>query len=275
MAFRGEYWSCSKFADKIWKLSGADPKPSSETSKGWREWREDRKTNHPIAYWIVEEGLGMAQDFINWPMDKYNDFRHWFRQRYIKQTHMVPTYLPKGEYVEFDTRLLHAVFGMLRDFVETDMAYDQLSWGSFTVEDGDVPAPTNEPWWVKSRLTHWGVLRSRELGMKRCEWHISLATRAEDPNVRQAAMGQEIKDLYLWWMDVRPNRKEPGDISGSNKMFEGDNWDRIFDDDAETQPSRTDYHAAIMLDAELEKKYKQEDEDMLIRVIKLRESLWT
>jgi hypothetical protein len=53
-----DYWSCSKFAD--W-LRGT-PKPTAETSTGWRDWTISAKMRHPFRYWISNEVL----DYIQW-----------------------------------------------------------------------------------------------------------------------------------------------------------------------------------------------------------------
>jgi hypothetical protein len=265
MGQRGRYWTCSKFANWILKTAGAQPKPKSATSKGWREWTTYNTTNHPIAYWIADTGLDYLQNVVYWPSDKFDDFRAFVRARFIRRRHLIKTGLPRTGYLSPDEKMLHGMFAVLVEFVETEVAYDEVAWGGHKGK--------NVPWWIHSRLTHWPVLRSRELGMKRLEWEATLdGPEVEDKSIRQAVNARETIALYTWWKDVRPFRIEPGVLSGYDALLE--NWDgELFDDVLErTRPSRKE---ARELEQVIVQQYLAEDTAMMTRLIKLRTELWT
>ena len=78
---------------------------------------------------------------------------------------------------------------------------------------------------------------------------------------------------------MRPNRLDPHEVSGWSDYCVDrirDSDDGIFgvweSNDAVEQRRRTDMINQV---DELEQRYEQEDEDMMIRLIKLRQFLWT
>lgn len=90
----------------------------------------------------------------------------------------------------------------------------------------------------------------------------------------QATNAKEIYDLYMWWTVERPKRVEPMDATGwteyCNRRRSDDEDDFFLDrkDGVDTSP---------MLDAmhKMEEAYEKEDEEMMIRLIKVRRALWT
>lgn len=114
---RANYWSSTKFAD--W-LRGT-PKIQSGTAKEWNAWEKGAKAMK-VRYWLAEEGLDYLQDFVNWPLDRLRDIRHYIDNRWISKTHALTSTLKRGQWYELDTRLLHSVFDELVDFVEIEQA---------------------------------------------------------------------------------------------------------------------------------------------------------
>jgi hypothetical protein len=104
----------------------------------------------------------------------------------------------------------------------------------------------------------------------------------EDPNYSkptgQAIRSKEIKELYLWWTTVYPNRPDPHDASGWSEYCEslrikfGTNWIGRSDKDTASKKAGD---KALKLTTKIEKAYDKEDEQMMIRLIKIRDSLWT
>ena len=84
---------------------------------------------------------------------------------------------------------------------------------------------------------------------------------------RQAIVAQEIKTLYDWWKYERPKRIDPYEIKA------GANSDKV-NKEEHLIPSHTP-ESVIKLRRELEKKYFNEDTEMLIRLIRIRDGLWT
>jgi hypothetical protein len=89
----------------------------------------------------------------------------------------------------------------------------------------------------------------------------------------QATSAIEIKALYCWWTEVRRSRPDVYTESGWNAVH------CVIDhvQDVNSLPidganTREQARASLML---LETQYSDEDEAMMIRLIKIRDCLWT
>jgi hypothetical protein len=91
----------------------------------------------------------------------------------------------------------------------------------------------------------------------------------------QALDAKEVFELYTWWKATRPSRPDPSDTSGWSDYCEKGHKDigSLFEDQSEEDQAES----RIILEemGAIEKTYAQEDEAMMIRLIKLRHSLWT
>jgi hypothetical protein len=88
----------------------------------------------------------------------------------------------------------------------------------------------------------------------------------------------EIASLYRWWKKERPARKSPLDAKGlcrppmRFKKIPGTDLSEMI------QPDRKKYavyHRALKKEAALEKKWFEEDQRNLHRLIEIRSHLWT
>jgi len=265
---RARYWSCSKFAD--W-LRGT-PKPGAETSKGWRAWKQAAKASHPVRFWIVEEGLHYLQDFVNWPLDKLNDVRYYINNRWVTRSHSLtahPRDIKPGDWCDVGNRFLPCLFNELVDFVEVEQAWHCVIW------DDEARKKYQPPWWRRGWL-RWRTWRCPEAGMAHLIWASGLKNDDDSPT-HQAKAAKEIIDLYVWWKHIRPQRPDPHDASGWTAYCASrreQNRD-FFDFEDKTPEEAEMSKKALDMSNELEVKYEQEDEDMMIRLIKVRQSLWT
>ncbi len=282
MPTRSQYWSCTKFAD--W-LRGTN-KPSAETSSGWNRWNTEAKTKHPIRYWIVEEGLDKVQDFIWWPVDKLYSVKYYINNRYISRTHSLTAHsrdIKPGQWCDVGNRFLPCLFNELVDFVEVELAWWHLAW-----EGKEVRKKYNAPWW---RFGWWNVRlwRCPQAGLDNLKWQSELVWKEEEcepgsPNIGkptyQAEKAKEMLELYKWWTEIYPNRPDPHDVSGwselcSRERKENGNAFGILDSENRTPELQAEITKSLDLSYEIEDRYRKEDEEMMIRLIKIRESLWT
>ena len=272
---RSNYWSCSKFAD--WVRGTA--KISAGTSKQWREWENEAKTLHPIRYWIVEEGLDYLQNFVNWPADRLNDVRYYINNRWVSRTHGLTSNLEKGRWHEFDTRLLHSMFDELVNFVEIEQAWHHVVW------DKDAQKRFETPWWRKGWL-RWRTWRCPDAGVEYLVWASglkiddSMGVSKGDENfgepTQQAIGAREILELYRWWKIERPKRQDPYEVSGWHDICDRrreKGQGILWEDDSDTEKEESKKSLDTIHNLELQ--YEQEDEAMMIRLIKIRRSLWT
>lgn len=270
---RTSYWSCSNFAD--W-LRGT-PKPGAETNEGWRDWRKAAVASHRIRYWLAEEGLTYLQNFVMWPADKLNDLRYYINNRYVTRSNSLtahPRDIAPGSWCDVGNRFLPCLFNELVDFIEIEKAWMMCVWGQ---EDNKIKYKM--PWWRERWWARWGrVWRCRDAGLDHLAWEIALKDDNDKPTW-QAVNAKEQLDLYTWWTLLRPARPDPADVSGwtaiSNHRFAEKDNDDILGRDDKTDDERAATRNALDRMTELEAKYAKEDEDMMIRLIKIRDSLWT
>jgi len=285
MPQRSNYWSNSSLAR--WMLrtfaKGTAQKPESATLKEWKEWKESTKKAAPFIYWFVEEFLDNLQNLINYPLDQLCNARHYIYNRFIDKKHYLKTGLKPGQWHDMDTRLLHGMFTELVDFVEIEKAWHHVTW------DKEAQCKFNTPWWRKGPyLLRWKPWRCPEAGIEHLKWEMTLKSdyewlpkceRRKQPGYNtptpQALDAKEVFELYTWWKATRPSRPDPSDTSGWSDYCEKGHKDigSLFEDQSEEDQAES----RIILEemGAIEKTYAQEDEAMMIRLIKLRHSLWT
>jgi hypothetical protein len=232
--------------------------------------------------------FGKIKYYSTRPLSLFGDLERWVAYRTYEQYHVVKTDLPPGYYNPSDV-LLHAAFKVLKDFVEEDCAYQ-----------AEYSHKNLVPRWRKleekfptllSRII-FPKFRSKELGLLNIEDHIKW-TR-EDPHWSQLMKDahirnwEELKTLYQWWIN-RDSRPEPSDAVGlhifcdrmrsqygethSFKPTQGGNfYQMVFNGTPDEEQEYSNITKAMDVE---EKRQTQEDEDMLIRLAKLREFLWS
>lgn len=176
------------------------------------------------------------------PCDVWTSFSSYFRNRFVKKTHVLKTGLKPGLYHELDERILHGLFNELKDFVEVETAGRMRhSKAKYLFKKGRCPeAGLDHLRWASGLKFGENDLVSKK------DSHYGKPTP-------QAISASKILELYYWWLD-RPNRPDPMEESG----FAEKNEDRTF---KKLQS--------------IEKKYSKDDEKMLIALIKIRKELWT
>jgi hypothetical protein len=98
----------------------------------------------------------------------------------------------------------------------------------------------------------------------------------EEPTY-QAKAAKEILELYTWWKEIYPARPDVHDASGWTAYCEmrREKGYKFFDMEDKSEEEAEMCKTALDKSQELELQYAKEDEEMMIRLIKIRESLWT
>ena len=179
----------------------------------------------------------------------------WIAFRTYDKYHVVKTDLEPG-YYDIDTRILHSNFTLLVDFVEIEKASLQYVFSSEEEKN-------------KSRVSFDKLTKEpkKELGLQYLNWEIE--NDEEFFPKQQKVSAKEIKNLYLWWTEVRPSRIDPYDkyeeeldeLSGSLNNMPEKNKKKLIN-----------LYKKI---AKLEDQYEKEDDAMLIRLMNVRRNLWT
>jgi hypothetical protein len=281
MAQHSTYWSCTPFAD--W-LRGTK-KLSAGTSEQWDEWTTAAQMKHNFRYWLAEEALGHIQDFVTWPVRKLYDIKYYINNRWVSRTHSLtahPRDIKPGQWQDVGNRFLPCLFNELVDFVEIESAWMHIAWS----DEGK--SKYQAPFWATGWF-RWRTWRCPQAGLDHLDWAMTL-TMGEDwgvdkdsPNfgkpTGQALRAKEIKELYLWWTVTYRNRPDPYDASGWTAYCEamrvkspGNMFASISPKDKEDQKASDRAHKLL---TKIEAAYEKEDEAMMIRLIKARDSLWT
>jgi len=272
------YWTCTPFAD--W-LRGTI-KPTAATWEDWEKWKITAKTKYPLRFWLADEGLDTVQDFIYWPVTKIEDIRYYVNNRWISHSHALtahPRDIKPGEWRDVGNRFLPCLFNELVDFVEVEQAWMSVAFDSEAAKKYAVP------WYRRNwlRLRTW---RCPEAGLAHLDWAAALV-QDEDWGVektdlnyghptQQALNALEIKELYIWWTQVYPAREDPYDASGWTAYCSSlrEKYGTVFRS-AKDENERDESMRMLGVCNRIEKEYEDEDTEMLIRLIKIRDSLWT
>jgi hypothetical protein len=179
-------------------------------------------------------------------------------------------------------RFLPCLFNELVNFVEIEQAWHHCIWSD------DAKTKFETPWWRKGWL-RWRTWRCPEAGMEYLKWASEL-TVGEDMGAEpgskgfgeptyQAKAAKEIIELYTWWTVTYRNRPDPYEASGWSAYcdamrvkYPGSMFSSLNSKDAEDKKASDKAHKLL---TKIEKAYEAEDEAMMIRLIKIRQSLWT
>jgi hypothetical protein len=243
---RIDYWSCSRFADWV----RGEKKPHALEWDEWDEWNDAASKKRPVRFFLAEKGLNTLQNVFMFPFDLWRTIRNKIRLRFFDRPYCLDTGLSKWEWHELDERIIHGLFNALKDYVEVELASMFLSTdiGEFKMKGGRCP----------------------EAGIANLEWQSGLKygdsyfVEKGDPMwgkpTPQAVSARKILKLYRWWL-ARSERPDPMKVSG---------WSDVWESKDENKKSKASKSLS-----EIEDEYDREDEKMLIRLIRLRRSLWT
>jgi len=278
MAHHTRYWSCSPFADWV----RGTKKLSAGTSEQWDEWTTAAQMKHNFRYWLAEEGLQHLQDFVTWPVRKIYDIKYYINNRFVTGTHRLTAHarnIRPGDWCDVGNRFLPCLFNELVDFVEIESAWIHIAWS----DEGK--AKYSAPFWATGWF-RWRTWRCPQAGLDHLDWAMSLTNSdwcdPNDPNygkpTSQAIRAREIKELYTWWTTVYPARPDPYDASGWTEYCEASriaNGGRLSFSSDKTPELKKMSDKAHKLLQKIEAQYEKEDTEMMIRLIKARDSLWT
>lgn len=214
--------------------------PYALTWEEWREFDKEFKKNAPVRFFIKNIILVRIKQIKRRYID---DSINWVRYRTTRRFHIINTGLKPG-YYDKDHIMLHGNFSILKNYVEVECAA-MHNWDKPVKEAND--------------------------GVKHLEWEISLGE--ESP--RQSESAKEILTLYKWWTEIRPNRERVKLPIKAEEALSKRKWTDTFFDTMERVEKDDEYKNYIKESHEQTDAWNQEDDDMLIRLIKIRKNLWT
>jgi hypothetical protein len=273
-----EYWSNSKLADWI---RGTE-KPYAMELDSWGSWEDEARKASPVRYWIAEEGLDHLQDIVSYIPRRIYDLKYYVNNRWVTRTHSLTAHnrdIKPGAWCDVGNRFLPCLFNELVDFVEVELAWWHIAW------DNEARKQYQAPFWARGWF-RWRTWRSAQAGLDNLDWQIKLTHGdgdgiGEDHKLYgkptpQAVRAQEILDLYTWWKCTRVCRPDPYEVSGWTAICESAreiNGGRL--SFATPKELKKEYDRAHKQLTKMEEQYEAEDEAMMIRLIKIRDALWT
>lgn len=273
---RNHYWACSRFADWV----RGTKKLEAGTAEQWDEWTTAAQMKHNFRYWLAEEGLDHLQQMVYYIPDKLYDIKYYINNRWVSRTHSLTAHvrdIRPGDWCDVGNRFLPCLFNELVEFVEIEQAWHHCMWDDAARKKYRTP-------WARSffRFRTW---RCPEAGIDYLKWAMTLTNeefleegeKHKAEPTYQAKAAKEILELYTWWKEVYPNRPDPHDAGGWTDYcnMRRDMGYHLLDMEDKTPEMAEMCKTALNKSQEIEEAQKKEDEEMMIRLIKVRESLWT
>lgn len=204
---------------------------------GSYEYRLEKiKRWFPVRFWLSET---MPNKIQLWYRIYWVDPKWWIIHRTIDRYNIIKIKSLKPGYYDYDTRLFHACFDLLVEYVEE--AGGQM--------DSDREMPLN--------YLEQGFSPAVARGLAYFDWCIS------DCPGHQADNAKVAKNLYLWWNVERANRQEPFGM------------ETIWKEWREDEGSSMRVGIPHRLAGELKEFYDAEDNEKLAQLIAIRSSMWT
>lgn len=237
--------------------------PAFADSDGWQDYENSFKKNASVRYFFYKQ-IPAAYGLVTNPVVfRFTRMKDWVRFRIVRY-HVIDTGLEPGYYDKSEL-MLHVNFNMLVNFVEVEKA-SRYVWSN---ED-----KIKLSWWQKR------FLRSREFGEKYLAWEISLSDpdNGSGMNISQARAASEILYLYTWWKDVRPARDDLVTFDSRYAEFVeeygflyhfSDRWKDKYPDIYD------EWSESCKISHKRDEFESDQDQEMLVRLIKLRLNLWT
>ena len=253
------YLGDSKWVEALRRRFGIN-KPQWAGLGEWDDINARIRQEHPVGWFFTEtvpDCIEAVHDFITAP---YYKTRYYIRNRFIRKTHQLRTDCPPGQYWDTDERLTSAMANVIIDYVEIELALKSA-------------------WCVseESKTAVWQNGRCAELGLEYLAWEQTLDDESLDENSRsdlQAANARHIAAIYNW-AKTRNDRPDPHDASGWTEYCAKYPYSWKQKPEDETAEQRAEADAALAKCRLIEKQYEDQDEAMLIRIVKIRKSLWT
>lgn len=238
------------FSPEYWRLH----KPKAATAAEWDQWRADCIEHKLWAYVIQEEIPDVFADAWRNLGRPYSKAYWWLRYRTTDRNHVLRTGMKPG-YHDKPEQMLHVNFQLLVDYVEIECANMATIF---------LPEWQNQR---KNRIKRW--LRIPERNPQAGIAYLLEPLEGEGTDTH-AEIQREIVSLYQWWCTDRAQRADPCEASGWDEFCA--QHSNILNLDHTHDAQSADILARLR---DMEARYQREDQEMLHRLIEVRDHLWT
>jgi hypothetical protein len=249
----------------------------------YKEWKEEFKTNRPITYWLTEILPKYYSFLLDKVDDKWYDVKDKLGNFLIHRADRWKTGVSRWDYETADELMLQVNFEQYVEFVESVYSHRYINTMVHRNRKAD-PGGVEEKKWVKIDKAadrypwlHWKKYRNSEYALQYL--HLQMAIPHDDYTPRDEIQRLcRAMCLYVWWTQVRPNRGSSEEKSGlkafrdriTAQYGEEDKWSYS----ALTKEQQEEYSKLMHADDDLERKWLNEDTDMLVLLVKERLNLW-
>jgi hypothetical protein len=235
-----EWW------DKLWKPKSLVT-PFAATSEEWDAWTNNYRSKHPFRFFMTEkvplEIRVFYRRFISEPI-------WWIKYRTTHRYNFIRTGLKPGWY-EYDELIEKSLIFALKDHIETEMS-------TFYNEYDDIPEDKRYEFIIQKREKFIAELKEDES--------------------HQAISEQEQLDIYKWIKTDYETWKDAHDEVGLDAFYDkmktlglNRKGSLLF---SYPEPYDSELHELFKKVWELEDRRRQEVDAMLLRIVKVRHSLW-
>ncbi|KKN19522.1 hypothetical protein LCGC14_0944820 [marine sediment metagenome] len=212
----------------------------------WECWDKETSAKYPVRFLLQEKLPELYRKHIQWPLDRAY---WWVRYRTTHRHYRVikPRTLEPGYYDE-RTLILHGAFEVLVEY-----------WEHFY--------RTNVSWWpTKGEIDSYEV----DIIQAKTDKEKEFIQAERDCLADQKAHYDEAHALHIWWTKTRPSRTHPKGPTLPKELGSLGWLDNKHKDD----PRVIAYRAHLDEYNKLDCQWEEEDQEMLIRLVKIRQSLW-
>lgn len=219
----------------------------------WNEWDtiySKTKSQYPIRYFLFHD-LPIA--LAIWKRKFITDPIWWIKYRTTHQSHFLKTGLEPG-YYDYDTLIEKGLIYALKTHVETENSWCYKEYDRLPKEE------------------------KFNFIVKKLQEFIQHLKDEKEYSTDQWVSEQEKLDLYIWVKTIYENWKEPTEEVGLDSFYE--KMKELFPDENKKlfveypEPYDTQYTELVKKNFELEEQRRNEVDSMLIRIVKIRHSLW-
>lgn len=236
--YRAGYWSSSKLSHWLRTKAGLD-NPGALSCEGWAEHEKQSKATAPFINWVTDEFFDKMQRWVMFPSDCLYSVKVFYRN-WKDKSHVLEGGFEVGQWIDRCTRFNTCLFYELEKFIEREKSYETLNW---------------------------------EIGLVYDEgWGYSPEDECYGKPTSQALAAMEQKRIIDWWKKNKDRDffKESG-LSDCYSFEHGDSFWESYS----KMKDNPEQNACREKERELESKFKEEEEEMLIRLIKIRDTLWS
>jgi len=225
----------------LYKLGLPKFPKSAGTIKEFRDWEKKLESEYPKRYAIGDAINRFLQPFrtAKWKLKN----AYWWVQYRVNPKHNYTTIKLKKldpGYYDPDAIMFYAMFEIFEEFMKRQLTEPYIVWE-----------------YDESHFPEWMVEDDPEGVKKEIEWRNTL--------------WKEMNDIYNWWVNVYPNRestlpeyptipKEWGSMA-------------VLNEDFDNEEVMIEYKKVINTHLNMEEDWHNEDDEMMIRLVKINRHL--